>query len=224
MALLPPFLQNLMGYPVLKVGYLLPPRGVGVMVSMFVVGRLIGRVDARLLIFVGLSLTSFSLWEMTLFNTEVTGWDVVRTGIVQGLGLGLLFVPISSVAFATLAPRYRNEGTALFSLVRNIGSSIGISIVFAYLSQRTQINHAAFSEYINSFSLPLRNAVEQGVYSLNTETGLMALNAEVTRQAAILAYLQDFRLMMWVTLAAMPLLLLLKSNRRSAEPAQVIMD
>lgn len=224
MALLPPFLQNLMGYPVLKVGYLLPPRGIGVMLSMMVVGRIMGRVDARILIFIGLSLTSFSLWEMTLFDTEVTGWDVVRTGIVQGLGLGLLFVPVSSIAFATLAPRYRNEGTALFSLVRNIGSSIGISIAFAYLSQRSQINHAAFSEYINSFSLPLKHAVELGVYNLSTEAGLAVLNAEVTRQAAILAYLQDFRLMMWVTLAAMPLLFLLKGNPLKSPSAHAVLD
>ena len=109
-------------------------------------------------------------------------------------------------------------------MVRNIGSSIGISIAFAYLSQRSQINHAAFSEYINSFSLPLKHAVELGVYNLSTEAGLAVLNAEVTRQAAILAYLQDFRLMMWVTLAAMPLLFLVKGNPLKSPSAHAVLD
>ncbi len=128
MTLLPPFMQGLLGYPVIDVGYLLAPRGVGTMVAMMLVGRLSGRVDARYLILSGLLLTSFSMWEMTLFNTDIGSWDIVRTGIIQGLGLGFIFVPLSTITFATLAPRYRNEGTALFSLVRNIGSSIGISV------------------------------------------------------------------------------------------------
>ncbi|MGD9788834.1 MAG: DHA2 family efflux MFS transporter permease subunit, partial [Sulfuricellaceae bacterium] len=126
MALLPPFMQNLMGYPVLDVGYLLAPRGVGTMIAMITVGKLSGKVDPRYKIFLGLILTTLSLWEMTRFTTDVSGWDIVRTGIIQGLGLGFIFVPLSTITFSTLAPRYRNEGTALFSLMRNIGSSIGI--------------------------------------------------------------------------------------------------
>ncbi|MBW7886612.1 MAG: DHA2 family efflux MFS transporter permease subunit, partial [Caldilineaceae bacterium] len=129
MALLPPFMQNLMGYPVIDVGYLLAPRGVGTMIAMMAVGKLSGKVDVRHMILLGLMLTSLSLWEMTLFNTDINGWDIVRTGITQGLGLGFIFVPLSTITFATLAPRYRNEGTALFSLMRNLGSSIGISAV-----------------------------------------------------------------------------------------------
>jgi DHA2 family multidrug resistance protein len=211
MALLPPFLQNLMGYPVLDVGQLLASRGVGTMLAMMAVGRLAGRVDVRQLIFAGLLLTSLSLWEMTGFTLDVSGATIVRTGFTQGLGLGFIFVPLSTLTFATLAPRYRTEGTALFSLMRNIGSSIGISVVIGYLAQRTQINHAAFADFINPFSLALKRAGEAGVYDLGTAAGLARLNGEVTRQAATLAYLQDFRLMMFITLAAMPLLLLLRA-------------
>ncbi len=210
MALLPPFLQNLLGYPVIDVGFLLAPRGVGTMVAMMLVGRLMGRVDGRYMILFGLLLTSFSLWEMTLFNANIDGWDIVRTGIGQGFGLGFIFVPLAATTFASLEVRYRNEGTALFSLMRNIGSSIGISIAIAYLAQRMQANHAAFAEYVNPFNLPLRQAIEAGVYNLSTTQGLAAINGEVTRQAAMLAYLQDFRLMMWVTLAAVPLVFLLR--------------
>jgi DHA2 family multidrug resistance protein len=221
MALLPPFMQSLMGYPVIEIGLLLAPRGVGTMIAMFVVGKLSGRVDPRKTIIFGLALTVLSLWEMTLFNTDITAGDIVHNGILQGLGLGFIFVPLSTITFSTLASRYRNEGTALFSLMRNIGSSIGISVVITNLAQNTQANHAAFSAYITPFSLPLRQAVEAGVYQLDTVQGLITINSEVTRQAATLAYLQDFRLMMWVTLCAVPLILLLRNPAKQPTPLEV---
>lgn len=216
MALLPPYMQQLMGYPVIDVGLLLAPRGVGTMIAMITVGKLSGKVDPRYQIFLGLVLLSFSLWEMTRFNLDVSGWDIVRTGITQGLGLGFIFVPLSTITFATLAPHFRNEGTALFSLMRNLGSSIGISVVMTYLSQHIQTNHAALADYITPFNLALRQAVESGAYSLSTPQGLTALNNEITRQAASLAYLQDFRFMMWITLAAIPLILLLRGPSKTA--------
>ncbi|MBK5206278.1 MAG: DHA2 family efflux MFS transporter permease subunit [Polaromonas sp.] len=211
MALLPPFMQTLLGYPVIDVGFLLAPRGVGTMIAMILVGKLSGKVDVRYMIFLGLMLTSLSLWEMTRFNTDITGVDIVRTGITQGLGLGFIFVPLSTITFSSLASRYRTEGAALFSLMRNIGSSIGISVVITYLAQRTQANHAAFADYINPFNLALKQAVEAGAYNLTTPQGLAAINGEITRQALTLAYLQDFRLMMWITLAAAPLIVLLRA-------------
>ncbi|OWW21756.1 DHA2 family efflux MFS transporter permease subunit [Noviherbaspirillum denitrificans] len=219
MALLPPFLQSLMGFPIIDVGYVLAPRGVGTMVAMVIVGRLSGKVDGRYLIFVGLCLTGFALWQMTAFNTDISAWDIVQTGVVQGIGLGFIFTPLSTITFSSLPLRYRNEGTALFSLMRNIGSSIGISIVITYLSQRTQINHAAFASYINPFNMALSQATQAGAYNLATPQGLMAMNGEVTRQAATLAYLQDFRLMMFITLSALPLILLLRKPERQSAPA-----
>ncbi len=221
MALLPPFMQSLMGYPVIDIGYLLAPRGIGTMFAMFVVGKLLRNVDPRHTILAGLVLTVYSLWEMTWFNTDITGWTIVRNGIVQGLGLGFIFVPLSTITFATLDRRYRDEGTALFSLMRNIGSSIGISVVITKLAQNTQANHAAFADYITPFSVPLRQAVESGVYNLGTDQGLLGIDSEVTRQAATLAYLQDFRLMMWVTACAVPLILLLRSPRKQPTPVDI---
>jgi MFS transporter, DHA2 family, multidrug resistance protein len=219
MALLPPFMQNLMGYPVIDVGMLLAPRGVGTMIAMFTVGRLSGKVDVRYMILFGLLLTSFSLWEMTLFTTQISGWDIVLTGIVQGLGLGFLFVPLSTITFSTLAQHYRNEGTSLFSLMRNLGSSIGISWVVTLLARNIQANHAALSTYINPFSLALKRAVDAGAYDLNSVQGLAALNGEISRQAATLAYLQDFHFMMLITLVAMPFVLLLRAPvKRSESP------
>jgi DHA2 family multidrug resistance protein len=211
MALLPPFLQSLMGYPIVDVGYVLAPRGIGTMLAMMSVGKLSGKLDQRYLMCLGGLLTTFSLWEMSHFNVDISSWEVVRTGVIQGLGLGFIFSPLTTICFSTLAPRYRNEGTSLFSLVRNIGSSIGISIVITNLARNLQANHAALVNYINPFNLPLRQAAESGAYDLNSVQGLAAIDAEVTRQAATLAYLQDFRLMMWVTLVALPLILLLRA-------------
>jgi DHA2 family multidrug resistance protein len=212
-ALLPPFLQNLLGYPVLETGHLLAPRGIGTMLGMMAIGRLVRRVDIRVLLVVGLLLTAFSLWEMTRFNLDVPASTIVLTGFIQGIGLGFLFVPLSTSAFASLAQHYRNEGTALFSLVRNIGSSIGISVVITLLAREMQRNHAILGEHLSPFAFSLPSLPPE--LSPATAQGLALLNAEVTRQAAMIAYLQDFRLMMWVTLAALPMVLLL---RRPARP------
>jgi DHA2 family multidrug resistance protein len=220
LSLLPPFLQNLMGYPVLTTGYVLAPRGVGTMISMFLVGGLVTRVDTRLLILTGLGLTAFSLWEMAGFTTEVSIWTLVQTGIVQGLGLGFMFVPLSTITFATLAPHYRNEATAMFSLMRNIGSSIGISIVVTLLAQNTQINHATLAEQATPFNPVFRLPHVAHAWGLGETAGLAALNHEITRQAATIAYLNDFRLMMYLMLVAIPLLLLLrKPDRKAPRPA-----
>ena len=216
LALLPPFLQNLLGYPAETAGYVMAPRGMGTMAAMFLVGRVIGRVDPRLLIGVGLGLVAFSLWEMSAFTTHVSTWDVVSTGIVQGAGLGFVFVPLSTTTFATLAPRFRNDATSLFSLLRNLGSSIGISIVISVLVRQTQTNHAILSEYASPFNRALANPAIAPYWNLADPAGLVALNNEITRQATTIAFLNDFRLMMFVTLAAFPLLLLMRSPRRQA--------
>lgn len=221
MALLPPFMQGLMGYPIIDIGYLLAPRGIGTMVAMIIVGKLSGKVDLRYQIFLGLLLTSFSLWEMTKFTADIAGSAIALTGVIQGLGLGFVFVPLSTITFSTLNPSYRNEGTSLFSLMRNIGSSIGISVVITYLAQRMQANHAAFSDYITPFSQPLRQAVESGALDISSPQGLAIIDALVNKQAATLAYLQDFRLMMWVTLSAIPLILLLRAPNKKTESSQV---
>jgi DHA2 family multidrug resistance protein len=206
MALLPPFLQNLLGFPVLTAGYVLAPRGLGTMAAMLVVGRLVGKVDIRMLLLTGLGLTAISLYEMTLFTMDVGVFEIVWTGVVQGVGLGFIFVPLSTAAFATLAPRYRNEGTAMFSLIRNIGSSTVITAVMTVLGREMQVSHAALSELLT----PFPDHWMPEAWSWTTQAGSAALNAEVTRQAMMLAYLYDFRLMMILAVAAAPLLLLIK--------------
>jgi MFS transporter, DHA2 family, multidrug resistance protein len=215
MALLPPMLQQLAGFPVITTGYVLAPRGIGTMIAMFVVGRLVGKVDPRLLLAAGLAMAAFSLWEMTEFNIDVGTWDIVRTGIVQGAGLGLIFVPLSAITFSTLAADLRTEAAGLFSLMRNIGSSVGISIVTALLTRNTQINHSQLAEHITPYMQALQSPGYPAMWSFHTTEGLAALNEELTRQAQMVAYLNDFKLLMWVTLAAAPLILLLRKNMRA---------
>ncbi|HLI12902.1 MAG TPA: DHA2 family efflux MFS transporter permease subunit [Alphaproteobacteria bacterium] len=214
LALLPPLLQDLMNYPVVTTGLVTAPRGIGTMIAMILVGRLIGRVDIRLIIGFGFGLTAFSLWQMTGFSLQMDMMPVIVSGITQGFGLGFVFVPLSTVAFATLPPKLRTEGTAIFSLVRNIGSSIGISIVQALLTENTQVVHASLATHVTPFN-PLVHPPYLAAGSLGTSAGLAALNAQVTTQAAMIAYIDDFKLMMILALIAMPLLLLLRKGRRS---------
>jgi DHA2 family multidrug resistance protein len=221
MALLPPMLQRIFGYPTITTGLVMMPRGVGTMISMILVGRLVQKVDARLLILAGLSLTAFSLWQMTGFSPEMNSRPIIVSGVIQGLGLGLVFVPLSTLAFATLQPEFRTEASSLFSLVRNIGSSIGISIVAALLAQNTQVNHAELASHITPFNrtldtlpLPAGSPLVQGATQ-----ALATLDAMVNKQALMIGYLDDFVLMTWVTLACIPLLLLLRKPARSGGPA-----
>ena len=220
MALLPPFLQNLMNYPVVTTGVLLAPRGIGTLIAMMVVGRLMARgVDARLLAGIGMLLTTYSLWEMMHFSLDVPEHLIVSTGVIQGLGLGLVFVPISTVAYSTLPTSTRTEAAGIFSLMRNIGSSVGISIVMTLLSRNTQINHAEIASRITPFDA---NAAQvSSMLGTTTQSGLMALNGEVTRQASAIAFLNDFWLMMVLTAVSIPLLLMIRPVRNAVAPAVV---
>ena len=152
MALLPPMLQNLFGYPIITVGLVLAPRGFGTMASMMTVGRLVGKIDPRLLVAFGLSLTALSLYQMTYFSLDMDYWPLITSGVIQGFGLGFVFIPLTTVAFQTLDPRLRTEASSLFNLVRNLGSAIGISIMAALLTSNMQTNHADLAAQISLFN------------------------------------------------------------------------
>ena len=180
--------------------------------------RLMARgMDARLLAGVGMLLTAYSLWQMMHFNLEVPQHLIITSGIIQGLGLGLVFVPISTVAYSTLPMSTRTEAAGIFSLTRNIGSSVGISIVMTLLARNTQINHAEIASRLT----PYGDNMAQMPAAFGGAGGLAALNGEVTRQASGIAFLNDFWLMMVMTVAAIPLLLLLRPVRNAAAPAIV---
>jgi DHA2 family multidrug resistance protein len=217
MALLPPFLQNLMGYPALLTGMVLAPRGIGTMVAMMIVGRITGKIDARWLILTGLLLTSYSLYQMSLFTTQVPVSLLVSTGIIQGFGMGFVFVPLSTLAYATLPPHYRNDAAAIFSLVRNIGSSVGISMVITLLARNTQISHSDLASYLLPFgnSEYIISTFTDNVAGTDGADVLPILNGEVTRQAATIAYLNDFLLMAVVVLFSVPFLAMLRRKKNT---------
>jgi DHA2 family multidrug resistance protein len=216
LALLPPLLQGLYGYSVLQAGILTMPRGVGTLVSMIIASRLVGRVDARLLVLAGMLLMALSLHQMSGFALEMDSRPIIVSGLVQGLALGLLFVPLNTLAFATMEARFRTTGAALFNLSRNIGGSVGISIVTAFLGRNLQVSHADIAANLTPGVLPpVDPALTQGAQPL-TQAALAMLDAEVNRQALMIAYIDDFHLMMIVSLAAVPLLVLLRGHRRPA--------
>jgi DHA2 family multidrug resistance protein len=213
MTLLPLMLQNLMNYPVVTTGLVTAPRGVGTMIAMLVVARLVGRVDTRLIILSGLLATVVALWQMTGFSLQMGMGPIITTGLLQGFGLGFVFTPLSIVTFSTLPRQIMTQGTAIFSLMRNLGGSIGISIVVALLSENTQTVHSRLIENLRPDN-PLAQAPYLAPpFSLSVPNGIAALNAEVTRQAQMVAYIDDFKLMMIIVVAAAPLLLLLRKPR-----------
>ena len=221
LALLPPMLQDLLNYPVLAAGTVLASRGVGTLCSMLAVGRLSGKVDSRLLILLGLLLTAGSLWQMTDYNTEMGQWPVFWAGLLQGVGLGFIFVPLSTLAFATLPAASRTEAAGVFSLVRNLGGSVGISIVVSLLARNTQVNHATLAAAANPFNPVFDWPQVKQIWDLGSDAGLAALNGEITAQAAMIAYVNDYKLLMLLSLLTLPLLLLLRKPQRPQKPAVV---
>ncbi len=215
LALLPPMMARIYGYPTITIGLVMGPRGVGTMISMIMVGRLMKVVDARILMTAGLTLAAISLYEMTLFSPQMGSGPIIWTGIVQGLGLGLVFVPMSTIAFATIAPHYRADATSLFTLVRNIGSSIGISVVSVMLARNLQISHADLAAHISPFN-PNFTALIPGGRSPAT---LQQMDGLVNQQALMISYINDFKLMMYITIASIPLIWLLRKPALQNMPA-----
>jgi DHA2 family multidrug resistance protein len=216
LALQPPYLQNLMNYPIVSAGLVLGPRGVGTMGSMLIVGKLIGRVDTRLLLTLGLGLTAWSFYVMTGWTPDVSQKTIVVVGIIQGVGLGFIFVPLSVVTLSTLAPERRAEGAGLYSLSRNIGSSIGISVVNSLLTRNTQVNHAEIARSVTSVNRGFEDLAITQFWDPISAAGRAALDAVVTQQAQIIAYMDDYKLLMIATLAAIPLLIIFKKPPPSA--------
>jgi len=219
-ALLAPYLQTLSGRSIVDTGLLLAPRGVGTMAGVILAGRLADRADPRWLMLVGIILIAATLWEMTGWTPDIDSYSLVRNALVQGFGFGFVFTPLQVTAFVTLPAELRTEGTALFSLMRNIGLAIGVSVTSVVLTRWTQIVHAQVAETLTPFNHNLQAGAAHLYWGLSLPKGIAAFNAEVTRQAAIIAYIDDFKLLFIVSLAMLPLLLLMRLKiEKPAAPA-----
>jgi DHA2 family multidrug resistance protein len=214
LALLPPMMQTLLGYPVAFTGLVSMPRGIGSFIAMFAVGQLIGRVNIKLILLAGLSISAISLWQMTHFSLGMDTHLIIVSGFLSGVGTGLIFVPLSTIAFATVLPEHRAEGAGLFTLIRNIGSAAGISIMQARFVSGIEIHHATLVEHARPDN-PLYHAYAP--LAFHTQSAIASLNGMITRQASMLSYIDDFRLMLGIIILCAPLILLMRSPTTKSE-------
>ena len=212
MALLPPYLQNLANYPVSTAGLVMAPRGAGTMAAMLLAGRLTGLIDARIIMLAGMFILGDSMLRMAVWTPDVSTFSMIMTSSIQGFGFGWVFTPLSVIAFATLPIEFRVVGAAFFSLVRNVGSAIGISVTSFLLTQNTQIVHSQIAEAVTPFNRMLQTAAAYVVWNTALPDGIAALNEEVTRQASIIAYSNDFKFLFFLTLPGVVLILLMRPN------------
>lgn len=219
MALLPPMLQNLFGYGVIDTGIVLMPRGVGILVSMQVSGLLMRRgIDARPVVASGFLICALSLWQMAHWSLAVDEMHVIISGLLQGLGMGLVFIPLQVSAFATLSPAQRTDGSSLLNLFRSLGASAGIAWMTVLLARNIQTSHEDLGANITAGTGSIVDFSTTDRFQMLGDTAMTIINAEVNRQAAMIAYIDDFWLMMWITLAAAPLALLMRRNAAPAGP------
>jgi MFS transporter, DHA2 family, multidrug resistance protein len=229
MALSSPYLQNVIGYPILTAGLLLATRGSGTFVAMMLVGRFMRYVEARILIMSGMALMSLSLFFMTEWTDQTSVPTIVVISVAQGFGLGLVFVPLSTVAFLTLPNHLRTDGTSMLTLLRNVASSIGISIVIAQLTEGGRRVYAILSEHINPFNSALQMPDVRRLIDLNSDGGRALADAVVGIQAQIIAFALDYQMVMIITLCAIPLALMIGSSKaalrnQSAAPEHAVIE
>jgi DHA2 family multidrug resistance protein len=213
MALSSPYLQNVIGYPIITAGLLLASRGCGTFVAMMLVGRMMRYIEARTLIVSGLSITCLSLFYMTAWTDQTGVAEIVVISIVQGFGFGLVFVPLSTVAFLTLPNHLRTDGTAMLTLMRNVASSIGISVVIAQLTEGTRRTYAVLSQHINPFNHAMQMPDVRGMIDMTTDKGRAMMDAIVQLQAEIIAFSLDYQMVMIFTLCAIPLAVMIGSTK-----------
>jgi DHA2 family multidrug resistance protein len=218
-ALMAPWLQNLANYPVATAGLVMAPRGIGTMAAMVFAGRFSNRIDARLLMGAGLLMLCWSLWVMTGWTPDITEREVAMVIVVQGAGLGLVFIPLQVLAFATLPVALRTDGASLFSLFRNIGAAVGVSITSTLLARNTQALHAEIGAYANPFNRALQHGAAQHMLDATHPHGAAMLDQLINQQAQIIAYMDDYRMMIFTTAPALLLLLLMRRPRQIAPAA-----
>ena len=222
MALLPPMLQHLFGYSVVYTGETLVPRGVGTLITMQLSGIILRKgVDPRILIALGFTIVAFSMWQMSGWSLATDHSHIAWSGFIQGIGMGLVFIPMNASAFATIAPHLRTDGSSLLNLSRSIGASIGISVMVTLLSRNMQVSHSDMASHLTASLMGTIDFSTLDRFQEIGETALSIVNAEVTRQAAMVAYVDDFYLMMWMSLAVIPLTLFMtKADLRAKIVAQ----
>ena len=221
-SLMAPWLQNLANYPVETAGLIMAPRGIGTMTAMLTGGRLSSKIDPRKLMAFGILMLAWSMWDMTRWTPDVSQWTIIVTIMIQGAGLGFVFLPLQVLAFATLPPQYRTDGASLFSLFRNIGAAIGVSVTSALLAHNTQVLHKSIGASVTPFNRALQGGgmLSQAWNPMHAH-GAAVMDQIVNQQAEITAYIDDYWMMIFTTLPSIVLLFLMRRPRmNSAVPAE----
>jgi MFS transporter, DHA2 family, multidrug resistance protein len=213
MALASPFLQNVIGYPIISAGLLLATRGFGTFLSMMMVGRLMRYIEARTLIVTGLSLTAWTLYHMSGWTDQTGTNEIAVISIVQGFGFGLVFVPLSTVAFLTLAPHLRTDGTSMLTLMRNVASSVGISIVISQLTEGSRRYYAILNEHINPFNHAIQMPDVRRLIDLSSDAGRAMADAMLKAQAQIISFSHDYQMVTLFILCSIPLAIMIGSTK-----------
>jgi DHA2 family multidrug resistance protein len=213
MALASPFLQNVIGYPIISAGLLLATRGFGTFVAMMMVGRLMRYFEARTLIVSGLSLTAWTLYHMSGWTDQTGTNEIVMLSIAQGFGFGLVFVPLSTVAFLTLAPHLRTDGTSMLTLMRNVASSVGISIVISQLTEGSRRSYAILNEHINPFNHAIQMPDVRRLIDLSSDAGRAMADAMLKAQAQIISFSHDYQMVTLFILCSIPLAIMIGSTK-----------
>lgn len=217
MALMPSMLQRLLGYSVIGTGWALMPRGLGTMVSMYLSGVFVRRgIDSRLVVMLGFLLTTVSFWQMSQWSLEVDQWPIIVSGFIQGLGIGLLFIPLNTSAFATLPPSLRTEGSSLLNLSRSLGASVGIAITTALLARNLQTSHSDLAAHVTASMTGMIDFSTVDRFQQAGTTVLAVVDGMINRQAAMVAYIDNYYLMMWLSLLVTPFALLMRKSNPAA--------
>ncbi|HUS96223.1 MAG TPA: MFS transporter, partial [Hyphomicrobiaceae bacterium] len=210
LVIIPPYLQNQGGYSMLDSGIIMAPRGAGTMFAALFVGRLIKFVDPRQVIAAGMLVTAACMWTFSTFTSDIDQNSVIIINVIQGIAFGCFMIPVNAVAFSTLPSAQRDVGTAFFSLLNNIGRGIGIAMLASYLARQTQVKHAILRQHVTPFNDRIRHLGLPDLWDPTVPAGLRALNRVISKQAELLAYIADFRLLSIVILACLPVLFMMR--------------
>jgi DHA2 family multidrug resistance protein len=218
-ALLPPYFQGLGGYPVLLSGIAMAPRGIGTILAAPFVGRLVNRVDPRVLMMLGLVVLGYSTWQMSLWTPDVSIGTQIPMVLLQGVTISLVFTPLQTIAFSTLPAQYRTECSGVMALFRNLGGSIGVAVMETLLVRNTQVAHQDLARFATPFNRALQTGAAHQYWDIGTARGVALLDALVGYNAQIVAYSDDFLVMLAAMVPAGAMLLFMQRPSR-AVPAE----
>jgi len=221
-ALLPPFLIDLWNYPIITAGLVMAPRGVGVVLSVMLVGYLMKHFDSRSLMAFGMLLAAYSTWLMAYYTSNVTPFDLVLLNFFQGIGWSFLFVPLTAATFSTLNPKYLDVAAGLYGLIGNLGKSVGVSILVGFYIRNSQANRSDLINRVSPFNESLQHKLLPESWNMDSMAGLIALEDEIERQANLMAYTNDFRLLTFIILVCLPLVLLMRRPDKKNEVEDVL--